>query len=42
MEQHKENQANFKELMPLLSDLDEEETRILFHMIKSKGRNVNA
>jgi hypothetical protein len=41
-ERHKENQEHFKQLMPMLSQLDEEETRILFHMIKNKERNVNA
>lgn len=28
-------------MMPMLRELDEEETRILFHMIKNKERNVN-
>ena len=41
-EAHKENQDHFKQLMPMLSQLDEEETRILFHMIKNKSRDVNS
>jgi hypothetical protein len=32
-EQHQDNQEEFKKLMPLLSNLDEEETEIFMHMI---------
>ena len=41
-ERHRENQGNFKQIMPILRDLDEEETRIFFHMVKNKERNLNA
>lgn len=40
-EQHKLNQQEFKELMPLLSSLNEEETEILVHMIRNKGRQLD-
>jgi len=35
-EQHKDNQAQFKSLMPILSQLNEEESEIFMHMLKNK------
>jgi hypothetical protein len=40
-EQHKDNQDQFKTLMPILARLDSEETEILIHLVKSKGRQLN-
>ena len=39
MEQHKANQEEFQKLMPTLATLDEEETEIFLHLIRSKGRD---
>ena len=40
-ERHTENQENFKELMPYLSNLDEEETEIFLHLIRNKNRSLD-
>jgi len=40
-EQHKENQEQFKQLMPLLANLDEEEMRIFIHLLESKNNQMN-
>ena len=40
-EQHKENQQKFKELIPVFANLDTEESEILIHLLKNKGRNIN-
>lgn len=40
-EQHLAQQDEFKKLMPILRTLDEEETEIFLHMIRSKGRTMN-
>jgi hypothetical protein len=40
-EQHKENQEQFKKLMPILSALDEEEMRIFMHLLESKNQQQN-
>jgi hypothetical protein len=41
-ERHQNNKKAFKEIMPILSQLDEEEMRIFMHMIHSKNRELNA
>lgn len=41
-ELHKEQQENFKQLMPLLRKLDEEETEIFLHLVRSKNRSMDA
>jgi hypothetical protein len=38
LEQHRDNQDRFKQLMPVLRRLNEEEARIFLHMIKNKQR----
>lgn len=38
-EQHLENKKRFKELMPFLRGLDEEEMRILVHKVKNSFRD---
>jgi len=38
-EQHQDNKAQFQKLMPVIADLDEEETRIFLHLIKNKSRD---
>lgn len=35
------NKEEFKELMPILSTLTEEETEIFIHMIKNRSRNLD-
>ena len=40
-ERHLDNQENFKQLMPYLSNLDEEETEIFLHLIRNKNRNLD-
>jgi hypothetical protein len=39
-EQHRANQAQFKELMPLISNLDKEETEIFMHLIQNKNQSI--
>jgi uncharacterized protein YdiU (UPF0061 family) len=41
LERHKDNQENFKKMMPILSRLDEEETEIFLHLIHNKNRNMD-
>ena len=41
LEQHKENQEDFRKLMPLVSNLTEEEQEIFLHMVRNKGRNLD-
>jgi uncharacterized protein (UPF0147 family) len=38
MEQHKDNQEEFKKLMPILTQLTEEETQAFLHLRKNKQR----
>jgi hypothetical protein len=40
-EQHRANQEQFKELMPLIANLDREETDILLHLIQNKNKSIN-
>ena len=40
-ERHQNNKKAFKEIMPVLSQLDEEEMRIFIHLIHSKNRDLN-
>ena len=40
-EQHKANQEEFRQLMPLLAQLTEEECEIFIHMMKNKNRNLD-
>jgi len=41
-EQHKENQALFKLMMPLFRTLNEDESEAFLHMVKNKSRTMNA
>lgn len=41
LEKHKLNQEEFRQLMPILASLTEEECEILVHMIRNKGRELN-
>ena len=41
IEQHEDNKNEFRELMPILRTLDEEESEIFFHLINNKGRSEN-
>jgi len=40
-EQHRHNQEHFKNLMPLLSKLNDEETEIFVHLLHNKSRSQN-
>ena len=40
-EQHKANQEEFRQLMPIISTLTEEETEIFIHMMQNKNRNLD-
>lgn len=40
-EQHLENQEQFKNLMPALRTLDEEESEILLHLLENKRHSIN-
>ena len=40
-EQHKQNQQDFKKLMPTLRSLNADETEILLHLLKNKNRTIN-
>jgi len=42
MEQHDDNKESFKQMMPILTTLDEEETEIFLHMVRNKGRQASA
>jgi hypothetical protein len=38
-EQHKANQADFQELMPILRQLDGEESEIFLHLLRNKNKS---
>jgi hypothetical protein len=40
-EQHCANQASFQELMPILRQLDEEESEIFLHLLRNKRRSAS-
>lgn len=42
MEKHEDNREEFKKLMPILRNLDEEETEIFFHLLENRDRSDNA
>ena len=41
-ESHLDNQENFKKLMPILSNLNQDETEIFLHLVKNKNRNLDS
>jgi hypothetical protein len=41
-EQHRANQEEFKKLMPLVANLDAEETEIFMHLVHNKTQSLNA
>lgn len=40
-EQHLKNKKEFKEIMPILAILDQEESEALLHLVRNKGRSLN-